>query len=63
MISRAISNRAGQYIRQRKGYKAFFPKPLPPSDPPLEFAGELSVRGLRLQAPSVIMMSGYSVSG
>ena len=44
MNSRATSKRAGQYIRQRKGYKAFFPKPLPPSDPPIAIEGELLER-------------------
>ncbi len=44
MNSRATSNRAGQYIRQRKGYKAFFPNPLPPSDPPIAIEGELLER-------------------
>ena len=41
MIFRATSNRAGEYIRQRKGYKAFFPKPLPPDDPPIVIEGDL----------------------
>lgn len=34
------SIRAGSYIRQPTGYRAFVPKPLPP-DPPLKFDGEL----------------------
>lgn len=33
-------NRAGRYIQQSTGYKAFVPAPLPP-DPPLAFDGEL----------------------
>ncbi|MFQ5770683.1 MAG: Fic family protein, partial [bacterium] len=32
--------RAGSYILQPQGYKAFIPKPLPP-DPPLSMDGEL----------------------
>ena len=34
------STRAGQYVRQLNGYKAFIPAPLPP-DPPVQIAGEL----------------------
>jgi Fic family protein len=30
--SRAGSSRAGQYVRQPEGYRAFIPKPLPPED-------------------------------
>ena len=35
-----LSQRAGLYIQQVTGYKAFIPKPLPPS-PDIEFDGEL----------------------
>jgi Fic family protein len=34
------SNRAGAYVSQSTGYKAFVPAPLPP-DPPLQFDGEM----------------------
>jgi Fic family protein len=34
------SNRAGPYVSQSTGYKAFVPAPLPP-DPPLQFDGEM----------------------
>lgn len=33
-------HRAGRYVQQRSGYRAFLPTPLPP-DPPLSFDGEL----------------------
>lgn len=33
------ATRAGQYIRQPAGYRAFIPRPLPP-DPPIRLAGE-----------------------
>jgi len=33
-------NRAGQYIRQPTGYRAFFPAPLPPN-PPVDLTGSL----------------------
>jgi Fic family protein len=35
-----IQRRAGQYIRQTTGYRAFFPAPLPP-DPPIRLEGDL----------------------
>lgn len=35
-------DRAGSYIRQLEGYRAFIPKPLPP-DPPVRITGELQV--------------------
>ena len=35
-----ISERAGTYVQQPGGFKAFLPKPLPP-DPPIEYAEEL----------------------
>ena len=35
-----FSNRAGQYIQQPSGYKAFIPAPLPPT-PPIVYSGEL----------------------
>src|SRR5688572_14360023 len=34
------ATRAGRYVNQTAGYRAFLPAPLPP-DPPLELAGEL----------------------
>lgn len=43
----AASARAGRYVRQPSGYRAFIPAPLPP-DPPLAFTGELP--GLLSQA-------------
>jgi Fic family protein len=33
--------RAGRYVRQPAGYRAFIPAPLPPADPPLDLAGAL----------------------
>ncbi len=36
------SNRAGRYIRQLSGYRAFMPAPLPP-ELPIRIAGELQV--------------------
>jgi hypothetical protein len=33
--------RAGKYVTQLEGYRAFIPAPLPPS-PPLEMDGELT---------------------
>ncbi len=38
--SRVTQNRAGQYIKQSAGYRAFYPSPLPP-DPPVQVVGEL----------------------
>lgn len=38
--SRAADGRAGRYVRQLEGYRAFFPAPLPPA-PPVRIAGEL----------------------
>ncbi len=35
------TGRAGRYISEPTGYRAFIPAPLPPSDPPLELAGDL----------------------
>lgn len=35
-----LSNRAGRYVRQLTGYRAFIPEPLPP-EPPLDLSGEL----------------------
>ena len=35
-----LSHRAGRYIQQASGYKAFQPAPLPP-DPAIAFSGEL----------------------
>lgn len=34
------SNRAGRYVQQATGYRAFVPEPLPP-EPPIVFDGEL----------------------
>lgn len=34
------TNRAGRYLRQPTGYRAFIPAPLPP-DPPLDLDGPL----------------------
>ncbi len=38
----STSTRAGRYVRQLTGYKAFIPAPLPP-DPPIQIGGELPV--------------------
>ena len=35
------STRAGRYVNQPTGYRAFLPAPLPP-DPPLDLGGELT---------------------
>lgn len=40
MAQQPTSTRAGRYIRQPTGYRAFIPAPLPP-DPPIAVAGEL----------------------
>ena len=37
------SQRAGRYVRQFRGYKAFIPEPLPPT-PPVKLSGELQAR-------------------
>lgn len=37
------SHRAGTYIKQRTGYRAFIPKPLPP-DPPINLRGNVQVQ-------------------
>lgn len=47
MNQQAASHRAGRYVRQPTGYRAFMPAPLPP-DPPIALAGELP--GLLSQA-------------
>lgn len=47
MNSQLASTRAGRYIRQPTGYRAFIPAALPP-DPPVELTGELP--GLLSQA-------------
>ena len=39
MVTRNKDHRAGYYVRQPTGYKAFLPKPLPP-EPPIAFDGE-----------------------
>lgn len=36
----AITTRAGQYVRQPTGYRAFVPRPLPP-EPPIAFSPEM----------------------
>ena len=38
--STSYPQRAGRYIQQATGYKAFIPAPLPP-EPDIEFDGEL----------------------
>jgi len=35
-----LPKRAGRYVTQPSGYRAFVPAPLPP-DPPLELSGDL----------------------
>ncbi|MBD3370108.1 Fic family protein [Candidatus Fermentibacteria bacterium] len=40
---RSQRNRAGRYVRQSAGYRAFMPAPLPP-DPPINIEGELQDR-------------------
>ena len=47
MNQQIASTRAGRYIRQPTGYRAFMPAPLPP-DPPVELIGDLP--GLLSQA-------------
>jgi Fic family protein len=47
MTQQAASTRAGRYLRQPTGYRAFIPAPLPP-DPPVTLAGDLP--GLLSQA-------------
>jgi Fic family protein len=41
-IRSATSNRAGRYVTQPTGYRAFIPTPLPP-DPPAQITGELQL--------------------
>ena len=43
--------RAGRYVRQLTGNRAFLPAPLPPN-PPIRLAGELDVRPIARQLPS-----------
>ena len=40
MIVSNLAHRAGRYVRQPSGYRAFLPAALPP-DPPLHLEGEL----------------------
>jgi Fic family protein len=40
MMENALSERAGVFVQQTGGFKAFIPKPLPP-DPPIRYDGEL----------------------
>lgn len=40
MNQQVASHRAGRYVRQPTGYRAFMPAPLPP-DPPVALTGEL----------------------
>ena len=40
MSAENAAGRAGRYVRQRTGYRAFIPAPLPP-DPPLMMSGDL----------------------
>lgn len=39
MVTKNKDHRAGSYVRQPTGYKAFLPKSLPP-EPPIAFDGE-----------------------
>ena len=39
-MENALSERAGVFVQQQGGFKAFLPKPLPP-DPPIRYDGEL----------------------
>lgn len=41
-VRSALSIRAGRYITQPSGYRAFLPAPLPP-DPPIQITGELQL--------------------
>jgi len=36
-----MAMRAGRYVKQREGYRAFIPAPLPPKSPPIAFDREL----------------------
>lgn len=36
MVNNGDDARAGAYVRQPTGYRAFIPRPLPPADPPLD---------------------------
>ena len=45
--SSGVAYRAGQYVRQRRGYQAFIPAPLPP-EPPIQLEGD--VRSLLSEA-------------
>ncbi|MCA0197505.1 MAG: Fic family protein [Proteobacteria bacterium] len=47
MSQQPISTRAGTYVRQQTGYRAFIPAPLPP-EPPVSLQGE--IQGLLSQA-------------
>jgi Fic family protein len=38
------ASRAGRYLRQPAGYRAFIPAPVPPTDPPLDLGGALRER-------------------
>lgn len=38
--NRTTPHRAGRYVRQPTGYRAFYPAPLPP-DPPIQLEVEL----------------------
>ncbi len=42
----SVSHRAGRYLQQPAGYRAFIPEPLPPQ-PPLILAGPLRNRRFR----------------
>lgn len=42
-MSQTIPRKAGSYVTQLTGYKAFIPAPLPP-DPPLEIDGEMQTK-------------------
>lgn len=43
MDSAVNSVRAGRYVAQPGGYRAFIPAPLPPADPPVKIGGKLQV--------------------
>ena len=41
-LQSTTSSRAGRYVNQSTGYRAFIPEPLPPN-PPIQVADELQV--------------------
>ncbi|MEM9776931.1 MAG: Fic family protein [Chloroflexota bacterium] len=40
----STNQRAGKYIQQPTGYRAFVPEPLPPSKPPIQINGNLQIK-------------------